>query len=72
MYIITASYKGTNDMKYNLKIEKLVGRCADSWYTNGHGTTLRWERKSSKSVDRILTILNKLRKITAHYCKDSR
>lgn len=72
MYVITAQYKGRNDSKYNYKLEKTVGRDADSWFTNGRTTILKWERKSSKSVDRIITALSKFRKIEVTYCEDGR
>lgn len=72
MYIIIARYSGKNDFKYNSKLQKSVGRDADSWFSNGRTTGLKWIRKSSKSVDRIIKALSKFRKITVTYCKDGR
>lgn len=67
MYIITVRYKGKNDSEYNYKLEKAVGRHADSLHTNGRTTTIEWKRKSSKSVDRIITALSKFRRIETTY-----
>jgi hypothetical protein len=72
MYIITARYKGQNDLRYNAKIEKMVGRCADSFWSNGREVRLKWIRGSSRSVDRIIRALKALRKITLTYCEDGK
>jgi len=80
MYIITVSYKRQKHEKnkpipsteYFKKITKAVGRDIDSLWSHGRAVVLRWERKSTKSADRILKILSKFRNVLVSCTEDGR